>query len=143
MQPRNRSYDNDCGSCGGLSSRRSGAPKLQPRSCRLPGARVPTAPRSGAARAAAAMLTKLGYFRRRLATRPRAGARGAAPCSAQHKQDCTHWCAPGLSDAIAQVVLNLVDLYNGNRTDFVDAMYSRDTAIANPSAALFHARRYT
>jgi len=52
----------------------------------------------------------------------------AAP-AASMRQDCTHWCAPGLSDAFGSLLVSLVTLYDGNRTKFVQAM------LANPQQA--------
>ena len=50
-----------------------------------------------------------------------------------HRQDCTHWCAPGMSDALALVVLNLIDLYGGNRSAFVDAMLATTDGPQHPA----------
>ena len=53
-------------------------------------------------------------------------------------QDCTHWCAPGMSDAIASVVLSLVDLYGGSRWAFESAAPAAPTAAAAAAAAAAH-----
>lgn len=44
------------------------------------------------------------------------------PQETKMKHDCTHWCAPGISDVILSVILSLVDLYDGNHTLFTKQM---------------------
>jgi hypothetical protein len=44
------------------------------------------------------------------------------------RQDCTHWCAPGLSDAVGSLLVSLITLYDGNRTKFVEAMVRAKTS---------------
>jgi hypothetical protein len=40
------------------------------------------------------------------------------------KHDCTHWCAPGMSDAVLSTVLSLITLYDGEHALFYEKMKS-------------------
>jgi len=37
-------------------------------------------------------------------------------------QDCTHWCAPGITDVLVHVLISLITLYHGNETEFILSM---------------------